>query len=90
MKSQNLPLNLMKMSLPDGYSLQSLCVKVLDNNVAQLKNTLEKMWLAENKDHPAAIYMPRAVQSVLAMKISKPKQIALLLPLSGNFLSKPN
>jgi outer membrane PBP1 activator LpoA protein len=59
-------------------------MKTLDGNIGQLKNTLSK-WLAENSDHPAAIYTPSTVQAVLDMKITVPKQAALLLPLSGKF-----
>ncbi|SHO56726.1 penicillin-binding protein activator [Vibrio quintilis] len=67
-----------------GWLQLAIYMKVLDNNIAQLKNTLEK-WLAENKDHPAVKYMPPEVRSVLSMKISTPKQIALLLPVTGKF-----
>lgn len=71
----------------DGWLQLAIYVKTMGSDLPQLKNTLEK-WLAENPDHPAAIYTPKSIQDILALEIIKPKHTALLLPLTGKF-SKP-
>ncbi|MGL4828731.1 MAG: penicillin-binding protein activator [Vibrio sp.] len=68
----------------DGWLQLTIYMKTLGSDLPQLKNTLEK-WLAENPQHPAAIYTPKAISDILALEIVKPVQTALLLPLSGKF-----
>jgi len=58
--------------------------KTLASNLPQLKTGLEQ-WLADNSNHPGAIYIPQSVTDILALEITKPVNTALLLPLSGKF-----
>lgn len=71
----------------DGWLQLAVYMKTLNSNIPQLKNTLEK-WLAENSNHPAALYTPKAIQDILALEIIKPTNTALLLPLSGKFATQ--
>lgn len=71
----------------DGWLQLAVYMKTLNSNIPQLKNTLEK-WLAENSNHPAARYTPKAIQDILALEIIKPTNTALLLPLSGKFATQ--
>ncbi len=71
----------------DGWLQLAVYMKTLNSNIPQLKNTLEK-WLAENSNHPAASYTPKAIQDILALEIIKPTNTALLLPLSGKFATQ--
>ncbi len=68
----------------DGWLQLAIYMKTLGSDLPQLKNTLEK-WLAENPQHPAAIYTPKAITDILALEIVKPTNTALLLPLTGKF-----
>ncbi|WP_367987235.1 penicillin-binding protein activator [Vibrio sp. NTOU-M3] len=68
----------------DGWLQLTTYVKAMSNNIPQLKNTLEK-WLAENPNHPAALYTPKSLQNILSLEITKPVNTALLLPLTGKF-----
>ncbi|BCN23198.1 penicillin-binding protein activator [Vibrio alfacsensis] len=68
----------------DGWLQLAIYSKTLANNIPQLKTTLER-WLSENPSHPAAIYTPSEIQSILSLDIVKPNATALLLPLSGKF-----
>ncbi|BBM65687.1 penicillin-binding protein activator LpoA [Vibrio alfacsensis] len=68
----------------DGWLQLAIYAKTLANNIPQLKTTLER-WLSENPSHPAAIYTPSEIQSILSLDIVKPNATALLLPLSGKF-----
>lgn len=68
----------------DGWLQLAIYMKTLGSDLPQLKNTLEK-WLAENPQHPAAIYTPQAISDILALEIVKPTNTALLLPLTGKF-----
>ncbi|EGU18832.1 penicillin-binding protein activator [Vibrio mimicus] len=68
----------------DGWLQLAIYMKTLGSDLPQLKNTLEK-WLAENPQHPAAIYTPKAISDILALEIVKPTNTALLLPLTGKF-----
>ncbi len=68
----------------DGWLQLAIYTKTLANDVPQLKNSLEN-WLAENPNHPAALYTPKAISDILNMTIIQPKDTALLLPLSGKF-----
>ncbi|ENM3905488.1 penicillin-binding protein activator [Vibrio cholerae] len=68
----------------DGWLQLAVYMKTLGSDLPQLKNTLEK-WLAENPQHPAAIYTPKAITDILALEIVKPTNTALLLPLTGKF-----
>ncbi len=71
----------------DGWLQLAVYMKTLNSNIPQLKNTLEK-WLAENSNHPEALYTPKAIQDILALEIIKPTNTALLLPLSGKFATQ--
>lgn len=68
----------------EGWLQLAIYMKNMAGNIPQLKNTLEH-WFAENPNHPAAIYTPTEIQSILALEIIKPVNTALLLPLSGKF-----
>ncbi len=68
----------------DGWLQLAIYMKTLSGNVPQLKNTLEH-WLAENPNHPAALYTPQSIKDILSLQIVKPTHNALLLPLSGKF-----
>ncbi|NOH83534.1 YraN family protein [Vibrio sp. 03-59-1] len=68
----------------DGWLQLAIYMKTLNENIPQLKNTLEH-WLAENSDHPSAIYTPQAIQEILELEIVQPVSTALLLPLSGKY-----
>lgn len=68
----------------DGWLQLAIYMKTMAANVPQLKNTLEH-WFAENPTHPAALYTPADVQSILDLEIVQPVHTALLLPLSGKF-----
>lgn len=67
-----------------GWLQLAVYMKTLGNNLPQLKNTLEK-WLAENPQHPVAIYTPKAISDILALEIVESTNTALLLPLTGKF-----
>ena len=58
--------------------------KKLSNDLPTLKDTL-KQWLIENPHHPAALYTPESIETILNLDITQPKNIALLLPLTGKF-----
>ncbi|MGC9492973.1 penicillin-binding protein activator [Vibrio genomosp. F10] len=68
----------------DGWVQLSVYMKTLANSIPMLKNSLEK-WFEENPTHPAVMYTPQAIQDVLDLEITKPKNTAILLPLSGKF-----
>ncbi|HDM8052544.1 penicillin-binding protein activator [Vibrio harveyi] len=68
----------------DGWLQLAIYAKTLSSNIPQLKNTLEH-WLSENPSHPAAVYTPAEIQNILSLKIVKPNNTALLLPLTGKF-----
>ncbi|RQW62959.1 penicillin-binding protein activator [Vibrio viridaestus] len=68
----------------DGWVQLAIYVKTLNGSLSQLKNTLTK-WLDENPNHPAAVYQPEAIASILSLKVSVPQHTALLLPISGKF-----
>ncbi len=68
----------------DGWLQLAVYSKTLSGSLSQLRNTLER-WLAENPSHPAAIYTPAEIQSILSLNIVKPNNTALLLPLTGKF-----
>ena len=38
-----------------------------------------------NPQHPAALYTPESIETILNLEITQPKNIALLLPLTGKF-----
>lgn len=67
-----------------GWVQLSVYMKTLGGNLDQLQNTL-KNWLKENPDHPAAIHMPKPINAILSMKVTRPMRTALLLPLTGKF-----
>ncbi|HAS8359035.1 TPA: YraN family protein [Vibrio vulnificus] len=68
----------------DGWLQLAIYMKTMSANVPQLKNTLEH-WFAENTAHPAALYTPAEIQSILDLEIVQPVHTALLLPLSGKY-----
>lgn len=68
----------------DGWLQLAIYMQTLANDLPQLQNTL-KHWLAENSAHPAARYTPPEIKDVLALHLAKPKNTALLLPLTGRF-----
>lgn len=67
-----------------GWLQLTIYMKTLGSNLPQLQNTLQR-WLAENPQHPAAKYTPKAISDILALNIVKPTHTALLLPLTGKF-----
>ena len=58
--------------------------KKLSHDLPTLKTAL-KQWLIENPQHPAALYTPESIETILNLEITQPKNIALLLPLTGKF-----
>ncbi|WP_375751388.1 penicillin-binding protein activator [Vibrio sp. HN007] len=67
-----------------GWIDLALYMNVLNDDVAELKSTLES-WFEENTQHPAATYTPGAIQDILNLEITEPKRTALLLPLTGKY-----
>jgi outer membrane PBP1 activator LpoA protein len=67
-----------------GWVELATYVKTLDTDFSQLKGIIEG-WMTDHPQHPAAIYTPDSVKSLLAMQITTPQHSALLLPLSGKF-----
>ncbi|MCL9773400.1 penicillin-binding protein activator [Vibrio methylphosphonaticus] len=68
----------------DGWVQLASYMKALGSSLPQLQNTLEK-WLAENNNHPAALYTPQSIYDILSLEISTPHSTALLLPLTGKY-----
>ncbi|SJL82121.1 Penicillin-binding protein activator LpoA precursor [Vibrio palustris] len=71
----------------DGWLQLAIYMKTLGSDLPQLQNTL-KHWLKENPQHPAALNTPKDIKDILAMNISRPENIALLLPLSGKYANQ--
>jgi outer membrane PBP1 activator LpoA protein len=67
-----------------GWVGLAIYIKTLDTDFSQLKKIIER-WMTDNPDHPAAIYTPKSIKSLLAMQVTTPQHAALLLPLSGKF-----
>ncbi|WP_093268146.1 penicillin-binding protein activator [Vibrio xiamenensis] len=68
----------------DGWVQLAMYNKSLASDIPQLRNSF-KNWLDENPQHPAALYTPKSIDEILQLKIVKPVNTALLLPLSGKF-----
>ncbi|MFA0440547.1 penicillin-binding protein activator [Vibrio sp. 10N.286.49.B1] len=68
----------------DGWVQLASYMKALSTSLPQLQNTL-KNWLAENNNHPAAVYTPQSIYDILNLEISTPHSTALLLPLTGKY-----
>jgi outer membrane PBP1 activator LpoA protein len=68
----------------DGWLQLAIYTKTMGSSLTQLQSTLQN-WLAENSNHPAALYTPIAIQDILALEITRPRSTALLLPVTGKF-----
>jgi outer membrane PBP1 activator LpoA protein len=68
----------------DGWLQLATYMKGMSASLPQLQNTLNN-WLAENPNHPAAIYTPQSIYDILNLEIASPHSTALLLPLSGKY-----
>ncbi|CAH0527088.1 penicillin-binding protein activator [Vibrio hippocampi] len=68
----------------DGWVQLAAYMKALTGSLPQLQTSL-KNWLAENPNHPAALYTPQTITDILQLEISTPHSTALLLPLTGKY-----
>ncbi|PQJ90071.1 penicillin-binding protein activator [Aliivibrio sifiae] len=67
-----------------GWVQLATYLDTLKRSPTRLQEALNE-WLLANPAHPAAIYTPQEVLDILAVEITRPENVALLLPLSGRF-----
>ena len=67
-----------------GWVQLATYLDTLKHSPTRLQEALNE-WLQTNPTHPAATYTPQEVLDILALEITRPENVALLLPLSGRF-----
>ncbi|WED21447.1 penicillin-binding protein activator [Vibrio sp. JC009] len=67
-----------------GWLELALEAQRYSGNVPKLKSAIEA-FIQSKPGHPAAMFVPAAIQEILDLEIIQPKKTTLLLPLTGKF-----
>lgn len=70
-----------------GWVQLAVYLDTLKHSPSRLQEALND-WLQANPTHPAATYTPQEITNILALEITRPDNVALLLPLTGRFGSQ--